>query len=149
MPLLPERLLPSRLDSWLSRLGDFSVVESAEPLKPPRRLLTSSLFRPRREIELALLNTLLNALTGGEATGEAVGESIVYTGDAEGMGLCAPCSRNYAGVRIGDDAATSGMLGKHALRSVVPCPERASSGLGIVEVGRRRVGTGVFRNERV
>ena len=92
MPLLPERLLPSRLESWLTLLGDFSKVESADPLKPPRRLPTSSLLRPRRDIELALLKTFCTALSGGEVTGEAVGDSIARTREAEGRGLGAPRS---------------------------------------------------------
>ena len=94
MPLLPERLLPSRLESWLTLLGDFSKVESADPLKPPRRLPTSSLLRPRRDIELVLPKTFCTALSGGEVTGEAVGDSIARAREAEGRGLCAPRSWN-------------------------------------------------------
>src|SRR2546423_10718737 len=92
MPLFPETLLPSWLESWLTLLGDFSKVDSAEPFNPPRRLPLSSLFCPRRDIELALLTTFFSPLSGGEVTGEVVGDSIVYTGKAEGMGLCAPRS---------------------------------------------------------
>jgi hypothetical protein len=97
MPLLPETLLPSRLDSWLTMLGDFSRVESADPLKPPPGLPTSSLFRPRREIELALLNTFFTALRGGEVTGEgAVGDSMVPQGNPK----LVACARLAAGITL-------------------------------------------------
>jgi hypothetical protein len=110
MPLPPETLLPSRLESWLALLGDFSNVESAEPLRPPRRLPASSAFRPRRDSELALLNTFFAALRGGEVTGEpVVGDSIAYLEEAEGMGLSAPRSWNYVGIGIGGSAAAPSM----------------------------------------
>jgi hypothetical protein len=90
MPLLPETLLPSRLESWLTLLGDFSNAESVEPLKPPRRLPASSAFRPRKDSELALLNTFFTTLRGGEVTGEpVVGDSIAYLAEAEGNGASA------------------------------------------------------------
>jgi hypothetical protein len=106
MPLLPETLLPSRLDSWLALLGDFSRVESADPLKSLPGLPTSSLFRPRREIELALPNTFFTALRGGEVTGEgAVGDSMVPQGKPKLVACARLAAENYVGIGIGDDAA--------------------------------------------
>jgi hypothetical protein len=97
IPLLPETLLPSRLDSWLTLLGDFSRVESTDPLKPSPGLPTSSLFRPRREIELALLNTFFTAIRGGEVTGEgAVGDSMV----PQGKPKLVACARFAAGITL-------------------------------------------------
>lgn len=110
MPLPPDKLLPSRLESWLTLLGDFSKVESAEPLKPPRRLLPSSLFRPRNDKELALLNTFFTACRGGEVTGKPVAkDSIAHSGEADGAGVCAARSWNYAGIGIGCSAEAPSM----------------------------------------
>jgi hypothetical protein len=110
MPLPPETVLPSWLESWLALLGDFSNIESAEPFRPPRRLPASSAFRPRRDSELALLNTFFTALRGGAVTGEPViGESIVYIAEAKEMGLCAPRSWNYVGIGMGGLSRSASM----------------------------------------